>query len=83
MRKQFYTITILSSVVLGFLCLSVLLKSATAQEQKNNNSGKTYTLYVPQADSFEGKDSLDFMEMMKVIGYYWLVWNEFPFKRHS
>jgi CheY-like chemotaxis protein len=25
----------------------------------------------------------DFVEMMKVIGYYWLVWNEFPFKRHS
>ena len=23
----------------------------------------------------------NFMEMMKVIGYYWLVWNEFPFKQ--
>ncbi len=25
----------------------------------------------------------DFVEMMKVIGYYWLVWNEYPFKRCS
>ncbi len=23
----------------------------------------------------------DFVEMMKVIGYYWLAWNENPFKR--
>jgi hypothetical protein len=23
----------------------------------------------------------DFVEMMKVIGYYWLVWNEYPFNQ--
>jgi CheY-like chemotaxis protein len=23
----------------------------------------------------------DFVEMMKVIGYYWLAWNKFPFKQ--
>ena len=25
----------------------------------------------------------EFVEMMKIIGYYWLAWNEFPFNRCS
>jgi CheY-like chemotaxis protein len=39
--------------------------------------------YKSHANSYLVKpvEFQDFMEMMKVIGYYWLAWNEYPFKR--
>ena len=39
--------------------------------------------YKNHANSFMVKPVAfdDFVEMMKAIGYYWLVWNEYPFRR--